>query len=73
MTKTTRRASPAEKLSRARLERAFSRSCNHIVIPMLKIPAIYEVGRKAIEDGADDEAVERAMRAYVDTIKVSAR
>jgi hypothetical protein len=55
----------------ARISKAYHASCNNIQIPMLGLIGVYAVGRKAIEAGADDDALASALRAHVETIRHS--
>jgi hypothetical protein len=59
----------AEKEIDRRIERAYYETCKGIQISVLDINKVFVEGRKAIAAGADDEALRRAVRAFVETIK----
>jgi hypothetical protein len=52
-----------------RVEQAYYRSCSGVAINMLDIPKVFAAGRAAVANGVSDEALETAIRAYVETIR----
>lgn len=65
------RQSKAEKLEDARIESLFREGCNGVQIPIMKIGAVFDAGRKAIRAGGDDAAVKAAIVEFVNTIKAN--
>lgn len=55
----------------ARINKAYTSTCNGVQIPMLQIPEIFKVGRKAIAEGADDAALTAKIVEFVATIRTS--
>jgi len=55
----------------ARITKAYTSSCNGVEIPMMKIPEIFKVGRAAVAEGADDEALKAKIVAFVATIRAN--
>lgn len=60
-----------KKLDGQRIELAYRKVANGVQINMMDIPKVWEVGEKAIADGADDAALEKAIHDFVQKIKVS--
>jgi hypothetical protein len=55
----------------ARINKAYTSSCQNVQIPMLQIPEVFKVGRQAIAEGADDEALKAKIVAFVATIRTN--
>jgi hypothetical protein len=52
---------PSKKTNDRRIEKAFYKVSWGVQIPLMEILTIHKVGEKAIADGADDEALEKAL------------
>jgi len=52
-----------------RIERIYAQRCSGIAIPIMKIGDVFKVAERAIDAGADDQALGDAIRQYVDTIR----
>ena len=65
----TRMSKKAEKLNDERIERAFYRHCSNIQIDVMHLSKVFAVGRSAIANGADDDALGAALLAFVNTIR----
>jgi hypothetical protein len=59
----------AAKAISARIEKAYGLACAGVQVNLLDISKIFEAGRKAIESGADDAALQEAIKAFVATIR----
>lgn len=68
---SARTAKIQAKKDEERINRAYVTSCQNVQIPMLQIPEIFKVGRKAIAEGADDEALKAKIVEFVATIRVN--
>ncbi len=67
--KVSRAQKAAAKALDARIQRAYGLACSGIQINLLDIPKVYAEGRKAIEAGADDAALQEAIKAFVAKIR----
>jgi len=65
------RETKEQKLINKRVETAYYQSCSGIQIPMMSIPKVFEAGRVAVAEGADDETLKAKIRAFVETIRVN--
>lgn len=63
-----KRQTKAEKLTDARIEAAYRRSCSGVQIDIMKIGSVFEHGRKLIAGGHDDVALAAGLREFVDTL-----
>ena len=63
------RQSKAEKLADKRIERAYYKTCSGVQIDVMDIGKVYRAGQAAIASGADDSALESAVKAFVETIR----
>lgn len=52
-----------------RIEVVYRQRCQNIQIPIMRISEVFNVGRAAIAEGADDQALGDKIAAFVDTIK----
>ena len=52
-----------------KVEQAYYKTCSGIQINILDISKVFAHGRKLIADGADDDALESGVRAFVETIR----
>jgi hypothetical protein len=57
------------KLADRRIEKIFNENCNNVLIPIMDIPKIFDVGRKAIAENVDDEELVKTIVAFVNIIK----
>ena len=64
-----RKQTRAEKLADRRIELVYRRWCSGVQIDIMDIGKVFAVGHKAIAEGADDAALERAIVAFVETIR----
>ncbi len=58
-----------KKLDEKRVEKAYYKVAQGVQIDMMNIPKIFKVGEKAIAEGADDAALEKAISDFVETIR----
>lgn len=63
------RQSKADKAIDRRVEQAYYRTCSGVQIPVMKMGEVFTVGRKALASGADESALEKAIVAFVATIR----
>ena len=63
------RQTKAEKLTEARIGKAFRARCCNIQIDVFDLAKVSAVGRQAVADGADDDALADRIAAYVETIR----
>jgi hypothetical protein len=52
-----------------RIETIYGRACSGVQIDILDIGKVFAAGYKAIDAGADDAELEKAIVAFVDTIR----
>jgi len=53
------------------INKAYLATCKNVQIPMMKIPSVFEEGRKALSAGADFEGLKAAITTYVETIRTN--
>ena len=58
-----------KKLDDKRIEQAYYKVADGVQIDMMAIPKVFKVGEKAIAEGADDAALEKAIADFVETIR----
>lgn len=58
----------ADKAKNIRIDRLYGRACEGLMVAILDLEQVYEVGRRAIDEGADDDALALALRAKAETI-----
>lgn len=61
----------ATKKQDRRIEQAYYKVANGIQINMMDIPKVFAVGRQALAEGADDEALEQAISSFVQKIRLN--
>jgi hypothetical protein len=71
MGKESKMAKRGQKKIDDRIERAFNASCKGVQINIMDIGKVFEVGRLAVAEGADDAMLAAKIRGFVDTIKVA--
>lgn len=59
----------AAKAIDVRIERAYGSACQGVQINILDIPKVFDEGRRALAAGADDAALEEAIKAFVAKIR----
>ena len=64
-----RKQSRQEKINDKRIERIYGRACSGVQINVMDIGSVFAVGHRVIAAGADDVELEKAIVAYVDTIR----
>lgn len=60
-----RKQSPTD----TRIERAYYARCSGVQIDIMNIGRVFNAGRAAIANGADDEALGDAIAAFVETVR----
>lgn len=68
-TKEERAAKRAKKAMDDKITLVYNANCMNIQIPMMKIPEIFKLGTKALQAGADDEALKKVIVDFVETIR----
>lgn len=58
-----------QKVIDKRVEQAYYRTCEGIQISIMDIGKVFDVGRKAIADGADESELEDRIVSFVETIR----
>jgi len=51
----------SKKQTEAFISRVFSKRCNGIQIPMMKVGEVYRAGEQALKDGKDEQGVGDAL------------
>lgn len=59
----------AEKLIDQRIERAYYATCSGIQIDIMDIGKVFEAGRSAIKQGANDDDLRVTIRYFVEAIR----
>lgn len=67
-----KRKSISERRIDDRISHAFSKACSGIQIPMLKIPAIWKIGRALIDAGVDDATLQQGLFKACQAVRVDA-
>ena len=52
-----------------RVEKAFYDTCSGVQISVLDIGKVFDAGRVAVADGADDDALRAAVVEFVNTVR----
>lgn len=63
------RETPAVKAARRRVEQVYNANCSGIQIDMMDIPRVFDVGLKAIAEGADDAVLQATIITFVESIR----
>lgn len=64
-----RKQSRAEKIADRRIDEAYRRGCSGVQIDIMDIGKVFKAGYAAIDTGADDSELEKAIVAFVETIR----
>lgn len=64
-------AKQIQKQNEARIERVYRQRCNGIQIPIMETVKVWQVGERAIAEGADDQELGDKIAAYVATIRTN--
>ena len=57
------------KLRDKRIERAYHKTCSGVQINIMDIGKVFKAGHAALDAGADEAGLEKAVVAFVDTIR----
>ena len=52
-----------------RIQAAYQATCNGIAINIMDISKVFDIGRRCIEQGADDATLRKGIRDYVELIR----
>ncbi len=63
------RETAAVKAARRRVEQVYYANCSGIQIDMMDIPKVFDVGLKAIAEGADDAVLQATIITFVESIR----
>lgn len=58
-----------EKQNRSRIEAAYYKGCNRVEISVLDMGKVFTAGNAAIAAGADDDALQKVIVAFVETVR----
>ena len=61
----------SKKAIEAKVCAAYKKVGNCVVVPMMALPKIYAAGKVLAEAGAEDAAIEAAMAAIINQVKVA--
>lgn len=64
-------AKQQKKIDDARVTRAYGRVAHGVQVPIMSTVAIMRAGQEAIAAGADDAALDAAVKAAVDKVKIA--
>lgn len=71
-TQTAKKTSKAQAArDRQRVNAAYGRAAHGVQVPIMKLGAIMDAGLAALAAGGDDAAIEAAVKAAVDQVRIA--